>query len=133
MWRSPHPACRPPSPPESGEKGQVKVVTVSSVRYLASLELRGGASTIGPCMNKQGVRCSNNGFVPISTAEYLNLLDWSARETRLDKRGSTPQQFAELFDRLGISAEIRCRLVKDFGKPFSVVAGQPQRIDEHRS
>ena len=25
------------------------------------------------------------------------------------------------------------RLVKDFGKLFSVVAGQPQRIDEHRS
>jgi len=35
--------------------------------------------------------------------------------------------------RVGISAEIWCRLVKDFGKLFSVVAGQPQRIDKHRS
>ena len=36
-------------------------------------------------------------------------------------------------DRLGISAAIWCRLVKDFGRLFSVVAGQPERIDEHRS
>ena len=35
-------------------------------------------------------------------------------------------------DRLGISAAIWCRLVKDFGRLFSVVAGQPERIDEHR-
>lgn len=69
----------------------------------------------------------------MSTADYLSLLDWTARQTRADKRGSTPKQFAPLFDRLGISAEIWCRLVKDFGKLFSVVAGQPQRIDEHRS
>ena len=52
---------------------------------------------------------------------------------RSGKRGATPKQFAPLFDRPGISAEIWCRLVKDFGKLFSVVAGQPQRIDEHRS
>lgn len=40
---------------------------------------------------------------------------------------------ASLFDRLRFSAEIWRRLVKDFGKLFSVVAGQPLRIDEHRS
>ena len=58
---------------------------------------------------------------------------WTARQTRSGKRGSTPKQFAPLFDRLGISVEIWCRLVKDFGRLFSVVAGQPERIDEHRS
>ena len=104
----------------------------NGARHLAPVELRGGASTIGPCLNKQGARCSNKGFLPISTAEYLTLLDWTARQTRSGKRGSTPKQFAPLFDRLGISAEIWCRLVKDFGRLFSVVAGQPQRIDEHR-
>ena len=102
-------------------------------RHLAPVELRGGASTTGPCVHKQGDRCSNKGFLPMSTADYLSLLDWTARQTRSGKRGSTPKQFAALFDRLGISQEIWCRLVKDFGKLFSVVAGQPQRIDEHRS
>ena len=115
------------------EKGLVNFVTVGSARHLAPVELRGGASTIGPCMNKQGARCSNKGFLPISTAEYLNLLDWTARQTRSGKRGAMPKQFAPLFDRLGISAEIWCRLVKDFGRLFSFVVGQPQRIDEHHS
>ncbi len=102
-------------------------------RHLAPLELRGGSSTTGPCIHKRGARCSNKGFLPMSTADYLSLLDWTVQQTHSGKRGSTPKQFAPLFDRLGISAEIWCRLVKDFGKLFSVVAGQPQRIDEHRS
>ena len=69
----------------------------------------------------------------MSTADYLSLFDWTARRPRKDKRGARPKKIAPIFDRLGISAEIWCRLVKDFGKLFSVVAGQPQRIDEHRS
>ena len=118
---------------DTGESVAASEPARHSSRHLAPVELRGGASTIGPCMNKQGARCSNKGFLPISTAEYLTLLDWTARQTRSGKRGATPKQFAPLFDRLGISAEIWCRLVKDFGRLFSVVAGQPQRIDEHRS
>ena len=102
-------------------------------RHLAPVELRGGSSMTGPCVHKQGARCSNKGFLPISTADYLILLDWTARQTLTDKQGSTPKQFAPLFDRLGITPEIWCRLVKDFGRLFSVVAGQPHRIDEHRS
>ena len=69
----------------------------------------------------------------MSTADYLSLLDWTARQTHAGEGGATPKQFAPLFDRPGITAEIWCRLVKDFGKLFSVVAGQPQRIDEPRS
>ena len=117
--------------PEAGEKGQGEAS--KSARHLAPVQLRGGTSGIGPCANKRGIRCSNKGFLPMSTADYLSLLDWTARQTHAGKRGSTPKQFAPLFDRLGISAEIWCRLVKDFGKLFSVVAGQPSRIDEHRT
>ncbi|MDA1230579.1 MAG: hypothetical protein O2856_07390 [Planctomycetota bacterium] len=107
--------------------------TRRSSRHLSPVPLVGGSSSTGPCVHKQGTRCSNKGFLPMSTADYLSLLDWTARQTRADKRGATPKQFAPLFDRLGISADIWCRLVKDFGRLFSVVAGQPSRIDEHRS
>ena len=60
----------------------------------------------------------------MSTAGYLSLLDWTARLPKAGRAGATPARFAPLFDRLGISAEIRCRLVKDFGKLFRVAAGQ---------
>ena len=83
-------------------------------------------------MNRTVRRCFLLGD-DLDSGKYLSLLDWTARQTRAGQRGSTPKQFAPLFDRLGISAEIWCRLVKDFGKLFSVVAGQPSRIDEHRS
>jgi hypothetical protein len=120
---------------DGGDDGESRVGDTGHIcgRHLAPVELQGGSGTIGPCVNKQGARCSNKGFLPMSTADYLSLLDWTARQHKAGKQGATPKQFVPLFDRLGISAEIWCRLVKDFGKLFRVVAGQPQRIDEHRS
>lgn len=69
----------------------------------------------------------------MSTAEYLTRLNWTARQVRSDKRDSTPKLFAPLFDCPRTSARTWCRLVKDFSNPLSPVAGQPQRIEEHRS
>ncbi len=60
-------------------------------------------------------------------------LDWTARVTRSDKRGSTPKELAAVFVRLGISESVWLGLVQNFGRLFSVVAGQPQRVDEIRS
>jgi len=143
--------------PESGEKGHIDAAEQSEDRlrgdheaaalqnprlapcsllgasHLAPVELKGRSRETGPCIHKAGARCSNKGFLPMSTADYLSLLDWTARQDRPDKPGSTPNHVAPLLDRLGISADVWCRLVRDFGKLFSVVAGQPQNIDEHRS
>jgi hypothetical protein len=107
--------------PDAGEKGR------NACRHLAPVQLKSASSTIGPCVNKRGERCSNKGFLPMSTADYLSLLDWTARQTRKNKRGATPKKFAPLFDRLGISAEIWCRLVKDFGKPASANRRAPSQ------
>jgi hypothetical protein len=104
-----------------------------SAGHLAPVDLKERSGKTGPCANKRKQRCSNKGFLPMSTADYLQLLDWTARQQQAGKRGSTPKQFAPLFERLGITADVWCRLVKDFGRLFSLVAGQPQRIDEHRS
>lgn len=104
-----------------------------SSRHLAPVDLKSRSGPIGPCVNKQGVRCSNKGFLPMSTADYLGLLDWTARQTRPGKCGSTPKHVASLFERLGITTTVWCDLVKDFGRLFSVVAGQPHVIDEHQS
>ena len=102
------PTSENPSDGDSPSSGLSATFSPNSVekelqgsRHLAPVKLRGGASTIGPCLNKQGARCSNKGFLPISTAEYLNLLDWTARQTRSGKRGATPKQFAPLFDTPG--------------------------------
>ena len=104
-----------------------------SARHLAPVDLKERTVKPGPNLNKQGSRCSNKGFLPMSTADYLTLLDWTARATRSDKRGSTPKELAAVFVRLGISESVWLGLVQNFGRLFSVVAGQPQRVDEFRS
>jgi len=102
------------------------------VRHLAPVDLKERGGKTGPDVHKAGARCSNKGFLPMSPADYLQLLDWPARQQHSGKRGSPPQHLVPLFERLGISVDVWCQMVKDFGRLFSVVAGQPHRIDEHR-
>jgi REP element-mobilizing transposase RayT len=102
-------------------------------RHLAPVELKERNGKPGPDPNLQGTRCSNKGFLPMSTAEYLTLLDWTACQIRSDKTGATPKQFTSLFERLGISAEAWKELVGNFGRLFSMVAGKPTTVDSHNS
>ncbi len=109
-----------------------------SAGHLSPVDLSGGdvklgVGETGPCTHTQGERCSDKGFLPMSIADYLSLLDWTARQVRSDKQGATPQHLEPIFDRLGVSSEVWCHLVTHFGKLFSIVAGQPHQIDGHRS
>ena len=90
-------------------------------------------SGIGPCVHAGGKRASEKGFLRLSTAEYLELLDWTARQIRSEKRGATPASAAPLFERLGIDERSWCELTKNFGRLFSSVAGKPTVIDGTRS
>jgi len=104
-----------------------------SPAFLAPVQLdpRGDAS--GPCPSVSGHRCSDKGFLAMALEEYLTLLDWTARQHVSGKRGATPQDVPPILARLAIRPEAWCELASDFGRLFGVVAGQPHRIDEHRS
>ncbi|MBL8892393.1 MAG: hypothetical protein JNL67_20625 [Planctomycetaceae bacterium] len=102
-------------------------------RSLSPVCLTEDGSKTGPCVHQGGFRASDKGFLPLSTATYLELLDWTARQIRTDKRGSTPESAAPLFKRLGIDASSWCELTKNFGRLFSSVAGKPTVIDSIRS
>jgi hypothetical protein len=82
---------------------------------------------------KKGKRCSNKGFLPLSSLDYLQLLDLTARLHKSDKQGATPHGLPPLLDRLGLGVEDWSRLTKDFGRIFSHVAGKPQTISNARS
>ena len=78
-------------------------------------------------------RCSNKGFLPISSLDYLQLLDLTARLHLSDKSGFSPSGLEPLVNRLGIEMVEWKRLTKDFGRMFSQVAGKPQAIANARS
>ena len=69
----------------------------------------------------------------MTAADYIGLLDWTARKIAPGKRGSTSEEAPPIFDRLRINPAAWCELVTNFGILFSLVAGQPQRVDEFRS
>jgi REP element-mobilizing transposase RayT len=87
----------------------------------------------GACCNTAGHRASEKGFLQMSLASYLELLDWTSRALRSGKRSATPASAAPIFERLGIDAITWCELTRDFGKLFSTVAGKPKVIQSTRS
>jgi hypothetical protein len=72
-------------------------------RFLSPLELDEHGSEPGPCVNRRGTRCSDKGFLPVSVAAYLELLDWTAHQTMPGKRGSTPSDAAPILERLQVT------------------------------
>jgi hypothetical protein len=102
-------------------------------RFLSPLELDEHGGEPGPCANRSGTRCSDKGFLTISVAAYLQLLDWTARQAIPGKRGSTPSDAPPILERLKVSPTTWCELVSNFGRLFSTVAGHPRIVDTTRS
>ena len=105
----------------------------TAASFLSPVDLNEIGDCIGSCPHSHGHRCSDKGFLSMTAAAYAELLDWTARQIRGDKRGSTPTGLAPIFDRLGIHKDTWIELVREFGRLFYVVAGQPHQIDTHQS
>jgi hypothetical protein len=65
--------------------------------------------------------------------DYLEILDWLARNAVAGKRGSTPAEAPSIFERLGIDGVACSKVVKDFGRVFKNVAGKSTSIERARS
>ena len=106
---------------------------------IRSIPIHSDASSIGHVadaasvgmgqQNHHGFRCSNKGFLPLSVADYILLLDWTTRQLADGKPGSTPHDAPPIFARLSIDPHVWCKLIGGFGRLFWYVAGRPQTID----
>ena len=101
--------------------------------FLAPLTIDERHDPIGPCASQGERRCSDKGFLSMSLEDYLELLDWSARQVTPGKRGKTPENLPPVLKRLGLDRDSWCELVSDFGKLFCTVAGRPEQVDLMRS
>ena len=93
-------------------------------------ELRDALGTQA-CSN--AARCSDKGFCTLTAPDYLQLLDWTARQIAPGKSGSTPSDAPPLFERLQFEPSAWCKLVTHFGSLFGLFAGQPQSVGKYRS
>jgi hypothetical protein len=110
---------------------------VTADRFLSPIALiPADDQRLGPQASSNRFRCSDKGFLPLSQGDYLELLDWTARQVAPGKRGTTPPSTPPLFQRLSgklPTATAWVELVQDFGKLFATVAGHPQTIRATRS
>ena len=102
-------------------------------RFLAPLEIDELEDEIGPAASTSTHRCSDKGFLSMSTLEYIQLLDWTARQVIDGKRGSTPADTPDVLDRLGVSNAEWIGMVSQFGHLFSLVAGLPTTLSRQRN
>jgi len=79
-------------------------------------------------------RPRKNSWVAPSPRPRLKLLDWTGRQIRRDhKKGHIPVDLAPIMERVGLSGELWCDLVKRFGKIFKRVAGKPESLAREAS
>ena len=100
--------------------------------FLAPVNLHESSVVPGPQPSRSEYRCSDKGFLPMSAAEYIELLDWTARQLARGKPGRTPEDAPPIYERLGYTPEIWMELVRDFDELFITMAGLPVHIDAQR-
>ena len=77
---------------------------------------------------KEHRRASDKGVLPITLEKYLELVDWSGRQLRSDKRGSIPSHLAPILERLGIDVDFLLIGAESFGEIFAHFAGRPSTL-----
>ena len=70
------------------------------------------------------------GPLPISLENYTEIVDWTGRQLRADKRGAIPEELAPILDRLGLRIEAWMETVTNFGKWFGDMVGKAAAMKE---
>ena len=103
------------TPSEAGE------VRTPRDGWLTPVELQGdGAAKSRPAERRASIK----GFLPLKLEQYLELLDWTGRQTRPDKRGQIPAELLPILQRLRLSTETWVETVLNFGRRFHLAAGR---------
>ena len=106
---------------------------VTADQFLAPLKINEQVDSLSPLPSETGRRCSELGFLTLELEDYLELLDWTARQVVPGKRGCTPIDTPPILERLSLRGSAWCELVRNFGRLFYNVAGRPQTVDTCRS
>ena len=70
----------------------------------------------------------NRQGIPFSLLDYIELVDWSGRIIREDKRGFISSQHPKLLTSLGISSEVWLSLASNFGKNYQGAVGSLEEL-----
>ncbi len=100
-------------------------------RWLVSFAASGeeSSSDAGPADPAQGQpNRSTTWLADISVESYLELLDWTGRELRADKRGQISPDLRPVLERLDLDVEAWVENIAHYGSLFHRLAGTIQRL-----
>jgi len=101
--------------------------------FLSPISVEAVSDHPGIMASQTGRRCSDKGFLQMSDRAYLELLDWTARQSAPGKRGLTGDDQPPILARLGLPGSIWLKMVAEFGKLFPTMAGLPHHVEGVRS
>ncbi|WP_430452242.1 transposase [Rhodopirellula europaea] len=96
--------------------------------WMSPIEINEQDDPAGPCLESSGRRASSKGFLSVSMAQYLELLDWTGRQLRDGKVGVIPEHLSPILSRMGLDATGWCDVVCKFGRVFKRAAGTPESL-----
>jgi REP element-mobilizing transposase RayT len=73
-------------------------------------------------------RLTNRGCLFMTLDQYLQQVDWTGRQLRLDKPGHIPEHLDTILTRLDCSLESWLDLVSNFRRRFPTEAGRPETL-----
>ena len=91
--------------------------------WLSPIEIKELHDPIGIDTSQCGRRASLKGFLTMSIVRYLELLDWTGRQLRSDKRGVIPDHTKPILQSIGIDPDHWLELAEKFGSLFKRAAG----------
>jgi hypothetical protein len=77
-------------------------------------------------------RASNKGFLPITSEEYLVLIEQTGRVIRAGKPGSIPDGLPPILERLGLHSDEWVNLMLEFDTHFASVVGSAEDIRKRK-
>jgi len=66
--------------------------------------------------------------IAFTLPDYLQLVDWTGRAVRDDKRGAIPDHIQPIFQRMGLNHEEWLEIVQNFGRRYRLAAGAVDRL-----
>jgi len=67
--------------------------------------------------------------LPFYLADYLDLVNWTGRAVREDKRGAIAEDLPPILERIGITRAAWLQLAKDFETTFCTWIGQAEHVE----
>jgi len=113
-----------PRPTDRWERSRRRILS----GWMSPLEIDEKLDPVGADISPCGRRASLKGFLSISLTAYLELLDWTGRQLRSDKRGAIPKHLAPILQRVGIDSSDWCELVSKFGRLFKRAVGNRESL-----